>query len=93
MAKIVRAWCQLYAPNPIAVRVLESFGGKIFAESQSLEDHRVIAMRLRLQIEQQRSAAGDLVGKAAADPQGKIELGGNRHGPRQRGTPRGFGGS
>ena len=58
----------------VSVAVGEFLGRKVIAQRQRLEEHGVVAVGTKLQVEEQRSRAGDFVDEAATHAHGDIEV-------------------
>jgi len=73
VADETRSGREPHATDSVAMRVGENARAEIVSRRERLEDHRMIAIRQRLNVQQKRSRAVDLVAKIAADTNGEIE--------------------
>jgi hypothetical protein len=70
----IRTGRERNAADRVAVTVGEFLGRKIVTERQRFEDHRVITVRSRLQVKQQRGGACDFIGETATNADREVEF-------------------
>ena len=73
MAEGIQTRREPHLADPVAVAVGEFLIREIVAQRQGLKDHRMVTTRPRLEVEQERGGAGDLIRQAAAHAHSQVE--------------------